>query len=170
MTTTTARLTPTLVRQVVSAAVAAPSVHNTQPWLFRFDGNLAHVLADTSRHLTAQDPDGRAMYLSCGAALLNLRVAIEHFGYACKVVVHPDPTDMSCVATVEVVEQVAPTAMIDEFYSAIPLRHTNRMPYDDRPVPLAVIGALAEAAAQEGADLYAVHDPAERQRLVRAHS
>jgi hypothetical protein len=166
MTTTTARLTPTLVRQVVSAAVAAPSVHNTQPWLFRFDGNVVHVLADTSRHLTAQDPDGRALYVSCGATLLNLRVAIEHFGYACHVHVHPNPADLSHVATVEVGEAVTPTAMVDELYAAIPLRHTNRMPYDDRPVPVAVVAALAEAAAQEGADLYAVHDPAERHRLV----
>ena len=166
MSTTTAHLTPTLVRQVVSAAVAAPSVHNTQPWLFRFEGNMVHVLADTTRHLKAQDPDGRALYMSCGAALLNLRVAIEHFGYACHVHVQPDPMDPTRVATVEVGEEQTPTAMIDELHTAIPLRHTNRMPYDDRPVPPAVVGALAEAAAQEGADLYALQDPAERHRLV----
>jgi hypothetical protein len=56
--------------------------------------------------------------------------------------------------------------MVDELFAAIPVRHTNRMPYEDRPVPPSVIDALAECAKQEGSSFYAVNEPAERRRLV----
>ena len=114
MTTTTARLNPTLVRQVWSVlrsphprcttrATMAVSVRRQRG--ARSGGHFAAT--DT------QSPEGRAMYMSCGAALLNLRVAIEHFGYGCNVHVLPDRQDSSYVATVEVGDQVTPTAMVD---------------------------------------------------------
>lgn len=166
MTTTAEHLAPSLGRQLISAAVAAPSVHNTQPWLFRIDGHRVHVFADATRQLTAQDVDGRAMYMSCGAALLNVRLAIAHFGFSETTTVLPNSADLTHVATVDVRGPAKPTGMIDELFSAIPLRHTNRMPYEDRPVPPAVVAALSEAAAQEGATFYPVNDSAERRRLV----
>jgi len=165
MTTTAEHLAPTLIRQLITAAVAAPSVHNTQPWLFRIDHDRVHVLADTSRQLTAQDPEGRAMLMSCGAALLNLRLAAEHYGHTGTVTLFPT-SDQLHIATVDLHGRVHPTAMVDELFAAIPNRHTNRMPYEDRPVPPAVIEALTEAARQEGADFYAVNEPSERRRLV----
>ena len=70
------------MRQLIAAAVAAPSVHNTQPWLFRVDDDAGPpVRRRQSRQLQAQDPDGRALLMSCGAALLNLRLAAEHLGH-----------------------------------------------------------------------------------------
>jgi nitroreductase len=166
MTTTAEHLAPTLIRQLITAAVAAPSVHNTQPWLFRVDHNRVHVLADPSRQLTAQDPQGRALLMSCGAALLNLRLAAEHYGHTATLTLFPNELDQMHVATVDLHGHVRPTAMADELFAAIPHRHTNRMPYEDRPVPPAVIEALTEAARQEGADFYAVNEPNERRRLV----
>jgi hypothetical protein len=166
MTTTAEHLAPSLGRQFVAAAVAAPSVHNTQPWLFRIDGHQVQVFADPTRQLTAQDADGRAMYMSCGAALLNIRLAIQHYGLSEATTLLPDPADATHIATVEVREPTKPSGMVDELFAAIPLRHTNRMPYEDRPVPPAAVAALAEAAAQEGASFYPVNDAAERRRLV----
>ncbi len=37
------------------AAAAAPSVHNTQPWLFRVTGTAVEVLVDRSRQLAVLD-------------------------------------------------------------------------------------------------------------------
>ena len=31
--------------------------------------------------------------------------------------------------------QASPSGMVDELFAAIPHRHTNRLPYEDRPVP-----------------------------------
>ena len=162
MTTTAEHFAPTLVRQLITAAVAAPSVHNTQPWLFRIDHDRVHVLADPSRQLQAQDPEGRALLMSCGAALLNLRLAAEHYGthwHGRRSSRRQRPTGTSPQSTFT--GKLHPRAMVDELFAAIPHRHTNRMPYEDRPVPPAVIDALTEAAQPgEGATFYPVNEPA----------
>ena len=65
-------------------------MHNTQPWLFRIDDGASTCYADTSRQLQAQDPEGRALLMSCGAALLNLRLAAEHFEHTQQQTIFPD--------------------------------------------------------------------------------
>ncbi|HEY9484846.1 MAG TPA: nitroreductase, partial [Micromonosporaceae bacterium] len=54
----------------------APSIHNSQPWRFRVAGDRIEVMLDRDRLLSAIDPTGREAWMSVGAALLNLRVAI----------------------------------------------------------------------------------------------
>jgi hypothetical protein len=54
---------------VVRAAVAAPSVHNSQPWYFSSRENVIRLHADPRHQLQQADPAGREMVISCGAAL-----------------------------------------------------------------------------------------------------
>ena len=96
---TMATLSPIDERLLLNAAVAAPSVHNTQPWLFRVSDGRVDLLADRTRQLREQDPEGRALLVSCGAALLNLRVATEHVGYEPHVELLPDPPDRTVSIT-----------------------------------------------------------------------
>ena len=58
--------------------MAAPSMHNTQPWRFRYreTDQTIELYADPSRVLRHADPQGRAVHIACGAALFNLRLAI----------------------------------------------------------------------------------------------
>jgi hypothetical protein len=87
---------------LLAAAIAAPSIHNTQPWLFHIGNDTVDVYADPTRQLTEQDPDGRAMVISCGAAVLNVRVAAEHLGHETKTEVLPAAARTSsrgCTAT-----------------------------------------------------------------------
>src|SRR6266487_797924 len=67
---------------LLSYAVLAPSEYNTQPWLFNVTNRTAQLYADRSRRLPRLDPDDRELVISCGAALLNLRLAPTHFGPA----------------------------------------------------------------------------------------
>ena len=60
-------------------AVLAPSGHNTQPWLFRVDGDAVDLYADRTQALPVVDPEDRELTISCGAALFNLRVALRRF-------------------------------------------------------------------------------------------
>src|SRR5258707_1068424 len=64
----------------LEAATRAPSIHNSQPWLFRLRAGGIDVLADRQRRLRAIDPRGRELLISVGAAILNLRVAILGHG------------------------------------------------------------------------------------------
>ncbi|WP_435839853.1 hypothetical protein [Streptomyces canus] len=62
-------LDATALQALVSAAVAAPSIHNTQPWLLRLDPDALtpEIRAATRRCLRHADPAGRARHLSSAA-------------------------------------------------------------------------------------------------------
>lgn len=62
------------VRAVVELARRAPSVHNTQPWIWRNTSYGVDLLADQSRHLAVSDPTGRNLVISCGCALHHAQV------------------------------------------------------------------------------------------------
>jgi nitroreductase len=51
-----------VVRMLIGAAGAAPSIHNTQPWRFRVTGDLIEVHGDPGRMLWVADPRGRALH------------------------------------------------------------------------------------------------------------
>ena len=80
-----------VVRALIGAAGAAPSIHNTQPWRFRVSDDLIEVHGDPDRMLWVADPRGRALHLSCGAALFNLKLAIRALGAKPLVWPLPDP-------------------------------------------------------------------------------
>ena len=52
--------------EMVGFATRAPSVHNTQPWLWRTSPEGLELFADWSRQLSRADPDGRALVLRAG--------------------------------------------------------------------------------------------------------
>ena len=147
--------------RIIRAAQQAPSVLNTQPWSFwvRADDRI-ELRANTgqagdhhpSRWLTVTDPAARELAISCGAALFNLRMAIRVTGHDLVTWLLPDPDgDPALLASVEVVTGRVrrPTADEQEFYEAIPRRHTYRWPFSQRRVRANVLAALASAAAKE---------------------
>jgi nitroreductase len=140
-----------MVRQLVEAAAAAPSIHNTQPWRFRVVGDdLIEVRADPGRILWVADAQGRALHLSCGAALFNLRLAIRLAGAKPLVWPLPDPDgEPTLLASVQLSEGRPPTQAERELYDCIWRRHTSRVPFSGAPVPGPVLTALERAAGAE---------------------
>jgi nitroreductase len=159
----TGGLSRRLVEELLAAATAAPSMHNTQPWRFRVSQDAIELRADPERRLPVADPAGRAMYIACGAALLNLRLAAAVAGREPVVTPLPDPGQPLLLATVRLAgpHQAGPAER--GLHAAIALRHTNRGPFRGHPVPQGVLAELADAARVEGGILHVLdHDETAR--------
>ncbi|MFE0512215.1 Acg family FMN-binding oxidoreductase [Streptomyces sp. NPDC058964] len=146
------------VAEIVAAAVAAPSMHNAQPWRFRFvtsDGSLL-LFADLDRAMPKSDPDNRALHIGCGAALFNLRVAAAHAGFSPAVRLLPEPAEPLLLARADLgAAHVAAPHEEDlaRLSPAIAQRHTSRYPFEEKDIPEDVRAALRAAAVREGAEL-----------------
>lgn len=153
-------------RDVLVAAGTAPSQHNTQPWMFRPRRGAIELLADPRRRAAVADPEGRELRLACGAALLNLRIAIAALGGRTIVTVLPDRDRPELVAVVRDGGRKPTTSETLALADAIPHRHSNRGGFDDRPVAAAHRNALCRAALHEGAWLHLVDDAGECAQLT----
>lgn len=163
-------LTQAEVASVVHAATLAPSVLNTQPWRFvaRTDGVL-ELHRDTSRVLPSLDPQHRALTISCGAALLNLRLAIVIAGRLPEVQLLPDASDTSLLATVRALEPASASPVDVRLHDMmIWRRRTSRVPFIDQPLAPEMIMRLEAGAVAERASLRILDTPAaaEATRLV----
>lgn len=143
-------------RYLIRMAARAPSVHNTQPWYFTAGQGTLALHADAERGLPAEDPAGRELVISCGAALANLRLAMRQLGFAADVAPLPDAGLPGLLARVRWGRHVTPTPYEDELYRAIALRHTRRGPFAGDLPPL-VLQELSRAVRAERADLYVVY-------------
>ncbi|MGW1071199.1 Acg family FMN-binding oxidoreductase [Streptomyces sp. NPDC002537] len=143
------------VAELVRDATAAPSMHNAQPWRFRYTRGIRtfRLYADFGRTLPHSDPDARALHLGCGAALFNLRVAVAHIGCHPHIALLPDPDDASLLATVRLTEPVADDAGLALLHPAVHQRHTSRYPFAATEIPDDIRTALGDAARREGAAL-----------------
>jgi nitroreductase len=139
-----------IIRRLIDAAAAAPSIHNTQPWQFRVTGDIIEVHGDPDRMLWVADPRGRALHLSCGAALFNLRLAIRMMGARPLTWPLPDPAgEPTLLAAVRLADGRPPAPQERELFEAITLRHTSRAPFSGHPVPAPVQTRLEQEARLE---------------------
>jgi len=146
-------LTDAALRACVLAGVAAPSIHNTQPWRFRIRDGGIDVFADPTRRLDVIDPFGRELHISVGAALFNIRLAMRMHGRTPALRLLPDPDVPDFVARIVPGRPAAPGASLTALAQAIPRRHTNRRPFARMVVPASVVEDLTAAADVEGATL-----------------
>jgi nitroreductase len=152
---------------LVAMAARAPSVHNTQPWRFRVSGSAVKVYADRGRRLPAEDPEGREMLISCGAAIFGLRLAVRQMGRVPLVTLLPDVRRPDLLAEVRLGRRVPATADELDMAAAVPHRHTHRGPFADEPLPAGLLAALHRDAEAEGAALVLLGEGGARQSLKR---
>ncbi|GAA1637047.1 Acg family FMN-binding oxidoreductase [Catellatospora bangladeshensis] len=153
-------LTPTTFQQVVTAAVRAPSLHNSQPWRFRIHGGSVDVCADPARRLPVADPTGRAVRIACGAAAFNARLALAVNGLAANTHLLPDPADPELMARLSPHAARPATDTETALYAAIAERHSVREPFGPAPVPVQARVQIVHAAQTEGAWVELVTGPA----------
>jgi len=149
-TTTVDRPSGEALTSAAAAAGYAPSILNTQPWRWRLEPGRLELFADRSRQLPVTDPEGRLLTISCGAALHHARTALAAAGWSAHVTRLPDAGQPDLLATLTVTGPTASTEVATRLAQAIPVRHTDRRPVSDRPLPAAFMDSIAAAARAEG--------------------
>jgi hypothetical protein len=143
------------MRFAIHYAVLAPSNHNAQPWRFIVDGTSVCLCADRTRALPVIDPYDRELIIGCGAALFNLRVALQHLGLGYAITLLPDLLDPDVLAQVRVLEGTR-DASLAALFDAMTERVTTREAFDFEPVPMDVQNELVQAAIAEGVDAQSI--------------
>ncbi|HET7690675.1 MAG TPA: hypothetical protein VFK41_09870 [Nocardioidaceae bacterium] len=148
----------TTIERIVAAACRAPSVHNSQPWRWRYDGERLDLFADWDRQIRTGDPAGRDLEISCGAALHHAVVAAAAEGLLARVTRVPDALDSTHLASLRFTPTNV-TVMAETTAEAIYARHTDRREPSSTPVPDSRLQDLALVAAAHGAFVTAVRVP-----------
>ena len=158
----TARRVPQrTLRRIVELATRAPSVHNTQPWRWRGGPHSLELYADRTRTLSASDPDGRNLVISCGVALHHAQVAAEALGWSVTATRFPDPGQPDLLARL-VLAPGTPSRHAPELLEAIDKRCTDRRRFTAWPVPDDQLTHLAGQASSRGAHALPLTDVSER--------
>ncbi|HEX7105510.1 MAG TPA: nitroreductase family protein [Acidothermaceae bacterium] len=143
---------PSELRAVLAAAQRAPSLHNSQPWRFVLDRTGIEVHGDDGRWLRHTDPLRRELVMSCGAAILNMRVAAAAMRRRLVVRLTPDAADPAHLATLAF-SGVHPDELPDAaLLSAVERRRSYRQSFASRVVADPVLAALRQAAIDERVD------------------
>lgn len=146
-----------MMNSLLADAARAPSSHNSQPWRFRWTGEVLELRADRSRALPVNDPDDRELTISCGAALFNLRVSAAHAGLVASVAVLPEASDQDLLARLAF-ETAAGPLPDAELWPFIALRRTHRAAFEATDGVESVLRELARGVATEGAALQVIGD------------
>jgi hypothetical protein len=149
--------------QVVDFARRAPSIHNTQPWLWRVRGDRLDLYSDRRRQLRATDPTGRNLTISCGAALAHAKVAAAAAGWGADVLA-PDPADTDHLAGLVLRPGRATPAAQDD-HRLLGVRRTDRRRFTSWPIPPERLDRLLRAIDLPGVSVVSVTDRADRLRL-----
>ena len=149
----------TVIEDALYAATRAPSVHNTQPWLFVVSYPYVELHLDRERVLRVADPDAREAQLSCGGALFNLVTALRASDRQALVDLLPDPDRPDLLATVRVGSYRLASPELRSLASAIGRRATNRRPFYERPIPQTHRRVLTDAAHAAGSRLVLLDTP-----------
>jgi hypothetical protein len=129
------------VRSVLRAAMAAPSPRDSPVWEFHCTATTIELHADSHRE----------QVLSCGAALLNLRLAIRALGVRPAVSLLPDPHRPDLLAIVQPQGHIVVRPVDWELADAIFRRGPDHGPFHHTAVPLPVVTGLRQAAKAERA-------------------
>lgn len=113
-------------------AILAPSSHNSQPWNFKIEDNIIHIMRNEERCLPVSDANHRQEFISIGCALKNLLVAADYYGFDADLVYLPQGPLHADAVDVILKEKNNQGRQFNHLILSILKRHTNRNPYDAR--------------------------------------
>ncbi|HEY9030304.1 MAG TPA: nitroreductase family protein [Kangiella sp.] len=150
---------------LLSYAVLAPSSHNTQPWQFEVSDGIIYLFADRSRSLPVNDPNDRELTISCGCALMNLRVAAAHHGIGLDIALFPDADNLDLLATIRVDTAELASTNLSHLFSSIKTRRTYRKHFSSNKLPPSILETLSATASDENCWLDIIESSDTRQQI-----
>ncbi len=154
------------IEEIISYALPAPSGDNTQPWRFRIRRDSISIYNEPLADQSLYNFEQGAAYVSQGALIENISIAASHQGALAKVTLFPNSGEQNLVAVIDFEETDQPA---DPLYTFIPLRHTNRKPYDSKALSPEEITQLNNITGNNPAFRFVV-DPSEIKKLAYAAS
>jgi nitroreductase len=139
-----------VIEPVIAVANRAPSIHNTQPWLWQLHPSHLSLRADRDRQLRVADPDGHSLLISCGAALALTELGLRTLGWQVQTRRFPDPDDPDLLAEFRLLQPAEATAPELELFAAAQRRQSDRRPFSSQSIPAEAVEALRSAAAGPG--------------------
>ncbi|CAG0972013.1 Putative NAD(P)H nitroreductase [Geobacteraceae bacterium] len=130
-------------REVLEAAVRAPSGDNCQPWRFVIDGDVIRIFNLPDKDTSLFNHRQRASFVAHGALLENLSIAASAHGYTLDISLFPDSSAPNLVAAVRMNKG---STSADPLSPCIPKRCTNRKRYNGGSLSTAETQTLLAAA------------------------
>jgi len=155
-----------VIEDAVRSACRAPSLHNSQPWQWVFDGDQLRLFLDQGR-VMGTDQSAREALIGCGAALDHLRVAMAAAGWRSQVVRFPSPDSPNHLASIQFTPIDAVTEQDRRRAGAIWARHTDRLPFSGPTDWQSFEPVLADAVHEATVQLDVLPDDS-RPRLLEA--
>jgi nitroreductase len=154
------------IHTALSLATRAPSINDSQPWLWRVGAESLHLYTDPDRARALDtESDNRDDLLSCGASLHHCVVALAALGWRAKVERLPDTAEPEHLAALELYRH--PVSALDvALATAIPRRRSDWRPYSSWPVSTADMALIGARAARAGVMTRRVESLPEVQHVV----
>lgn len=155
-------------------ALFALSPYGSRPWRITTSGDELELAALPARRLSVADPDGRAMYVSCGAVLFTLHCALLRFGLSAEPTwrlgaLRPsDGTEPLPLVRLRVAEAQGYPPLERVMFDAIALRHPWQGRFEPTEPSARLIDAMQAHARSEGAWLGVIDEPRGRAAIVAA--
>ena len=126
ITAATHSMTRQEIIDLARAAHLAPSIHNSQPWIFHARTDGLDIYEDPRRGLPGTDPQGRDRLISCGAAVRNAEAAMARLDRKPITTLFPQGPHGDHVAAVTCGPPSTASLETQALYRAIPARRTHR--------------------------------------------
>ena len=141
--------------RALSWALLAPNPHNRQPWLADLaEDGVITLYADSDRMLPETDPFNRQITIGLGCFLELFRMAAAEEGYRAEMALFPQGSNVAALDArpiARITLMADPDVARDPLFALVPLRRSNKEPYDvTRPVAPDMLGDLA-AVVRNGA-------------------
>lgn len=154
-----------VLQDILNLAVNAPSGDNAQPWKFKIEGETISIFNIPDKDGTLYNYKQRGSLVSHGAVIENISIIAKQFGLTANIEVLPGEKDCTAKITFTDGESIP-----QELFESIPLRSTNRKPYEKKLLLSEHTDALLNSAKEAQGELRLVQNSDSIQELSSALS